>query len=86
MVKCRPKTLEHEAHRVTVEDMEKIAQWCRGSIKGTKLPPEHRIIEIFCSYVQSELCAEVGDWIVSYGSQGFSVISNEAFNDIYERI
>ena len=62
-----------------------MASWCKGGIKGTKLPPERRELEIYT--VDAEYSAEIGDYIVyNIDTDSFSVCSEKAFNKMYEKI
>lgn len=79
----RKSTAPIEAYQLTIDNMEKLAEWCKGSIKGTKLSPEKRIVQFYNQYYPAGECdVEVGDWIVKDGVQ-FSVYNDYAFNEVF---
>lgn len=81
----RPKQCDIVARQITIENMEELASWCRGAIKGTKLPAERREIEIYT--VDAEYSAEVGDFLVyNVDTDSFSVCSEKDFHKMYEKI
>lgn len=83
--KYEPVTTTVDAVQVTVDNMEDVAFWCDGAIKGTKLPPEDREIEIWNKVLQQEQRAEVGDWI--YNKTGtFWVAKHDHFKLFYTKV
>lgn len=61
MPKFRKKPVEIEARRficVALGAQNALADWCRGSVRGTSLPADERIIQI------GEMEASFGDWII----------------------
>lgn len=79
----RAKT-EVEAAKVTVSNMTRVEDWCKGSIKGTSLPPEERVIEV--QTLAGEMTAEIGDYIVKFPQGEFYILTEDTFNSLYERI
>jgi hypothetical protein len=76
----KPKTMPFEARLVTINNLEEIARWCNGAVKGTKLPAEQRIIQWYEQNTIDgghELEVRVGCWLVKWGSQGFHALTNE---------
>lgn len=75
------------AVQVTVDNMEAAAAWCDGSIKGVKLPPEERVIDIPGAYTDDdeEQRAAVGAYIVqvSISPAFFRVLPASRFQLIY---
>ena len=65
------------AVRVTEENLEDVATWCKGQVMGIKLPRNERAIE----YVRDgeEYDAEVGDWIVRYKADEFYAYNDRLF-------
>ena len=61
-MKFRKKPLVIEAHQLRPNNIETLAEWCGGSIKGTALPVEHQCIDI--QTLEGEMRAEMGDWII----------------------
>ena len=57
----RTKPVVVEAFYVTVVNIEEVAIWCGGSIKGIALPKYARCIDIQTR--EGEICAEIGDVI-----------------------
>jgi len=56
-----------EAIQLSVDNMTDVEFWCGGSIKGTKLPPEERELEIHT--LEGDMRAEIGDYIIR-GTEG----------------
>ena len=50
-----------DARPVTIQNITELSEWCRGSIKGTKLPPHEQAIDFHSNDVGHR--AEVGEWI-----------------------
>ena len=44
--------------------LDEAADWCGGSVKGTKLPPEQRVIQLHGGGDWRESEAKVGDYVV----------------------
>lgn len=57
-----------EARRLTVGNLAEIESWCGGSIRGTRLLPEQRVLQYTTHGVEYE--ASVGDWIVKAANLG----------------
>lgn len=70
-----------EAHQLEAGNLNALALWCNGSVKGVMLPPERRCIDF--SRLGEEQRAEVGDWIVKEGGL-FTVYSDAAFDTLFE--
>lgn len=71
---------------VTSETLEIAAEFCNGTIKGTKLPRDQRAIDFFCPYRQTEMRAENSDYIVKYSDKIFDVMPKEMFRALFEDI
>lgn len=70
-----------EARRLTADNMCELEVWCGGSIKGTRLPLEERVIDI--QTLEGERRACIGDWIIQ-GSEGeFYPCKQSAFEKQY---
>ena len=78
----QPKAgLPYEARKLTTTNMEEVARWTGGQIKGTKLPPEVRRVEWYDQHFDGgmDIGARVGQWIIKWGA-GFHVCSQEQFD------
>lgn len=73
-----------EAKKVTIENMSMVETWCRGSIKGTALPENERIIAVQTPMCEEE--AEVGDYILHFKGVGFFVLKAPIFEEIYQEV
>lgn len=89
IIKIKPKDNKHyvpfEAWQFTLKDAENyksIEDWCMGSLKGTMIPAEDRVIEL--RSVDDYATARVSDYIVRTGPNSFSVMTLERFNDRFE--
>lgn len=75
----------YKAVRLSPDNLDAVAAWCGGNVKGIKRPPEHRVID-FYDQNQSEQRAECGDWLVRSPAGEFFVYRNEAmFFSAYSR-
>lgn len=81
MAQYQTKHETFEAHQLTPEMIEAIADWCGGSIKGVSLPVAHRCIDI--QTTMGERRAEMGDYITHFGTQ-FHVWDKDQFDELYE--
>ena len=79
-----------QARRFELSDAERptdFEAWCNGSLKGTKLQPYMRIMEVYCG--DHEGRASVGDYVLKLTNKHYIVI-NEAmlkkyFEVVYDR-
>lgn len=54
-----------DAVQVTKDNLEAVAAWCGGSVRGTKLPKSEQVIEWYNPlFPDHPTIASVGDWIV----------------------
>ena len=86
-MKYRKKPVIIEAYKFTGhgKNVDFIEKWSEGScyIRGTKLPPEHRELEI--STLEGTMRAKVGDYIIK-GIQGeFYPCKPDIFELTYEQ-
>ena len=58
-----------EAVQVTEDNLEEVATWCNGSVRGTLLPEGDRMVEF--NFRGEDQRANVGDWVVKYDSVSF---------------
>lgn len=61
---------------------EGIEAWCGGAIKGTRLPPEQRCIDI--QTLEGEMRAEMGDWVIKGVKGEFYPCKPDIFALTYE--
>ena len=78
-----PPTIE--AWQLTPDTLKFLAKWCNGSIKGTKLPVEEQVIDIWDSFYDCEIRAEMGDYIIKHYGY-FSVMTSDKFVLIYQEL
>jgi hypothetical protein len=71
-----------QALRLTSSNLEQAEEWCKGSIKGTKLPREKRSIDI--QTLEGEMRAEQGDWIIKGVKGEFYPCKPDIFEATYE--
>lgn len=73
-----------EAALVTENNLEKVANWCNGAVKGIKLSKADRIIQWHNKLHDSELEAKVGEYIVKGVHPGdFYPCNAEVFKEKY---
>lgn len=82
MPKYKKIPIEVEAYQLTIETLETVERWCGGQIKGMKLPPEHRCIDI--QTYKGEIRAEIGDYIVKDIDGEFYTYTPISFKSLYE--
>lgn len=61
-MKYRKKPVVIEAHQLLPDNLEQLERWCKGSIKGTKLPRNERCIDI--QTFEGEMRVHMFDWII----------------------
>ena len=83
--KYAPKFILVDAVKVTEENLEEVALLCKGSVRGTKLPPKDRIIEFHNKLYDSTLHVNVGEWLMKGKDEGdFYPCKDEVFLQKYE--
>lgn len=70
-----------EAERLSVFNLEKLEEWCGGSIKGLRLPAKERIIHI--QTLEGEMTANIGDWIIKGIAGEFYPCKHKIFEQTY---
>lgn len=69
---------------MTVESLETVAAWCKGSIKGVALPIEDQVIDIYT--LEGEMRADMGDWIIKGVEGEFYPCKPGIFAKTYEPV
>lgn len=82
MNKYRKIPVVIEAVQITPDNLESVEAWCRGSIKGTKLPREERCIDI--QTLEGEMRADMGDWVIKGVAGEFYPCKPHIFAKTYE--
>lgn len=84
------KTFTVDAVQVTADNIEAIAEWCKGELRQSK--PKEGLPETF--YVKVDVLkplndrqtrAYPGDWVFKAGKNGFKVYTNNAFTAAFDR-
>ncbi len=83
-MKFRKKPVVIEAQQLTVDNMNNLEAWCNGQIKGVKLPPEKRVIDI--ETLEGEMRADIGDWIIRGIKGEFYPCKPDIFEMTYELV
>jgi len=84
MAKYRKKPIIVEAKQLTEETLERIAAWCDGAVKGTKLPRRERVIDI--QTLEGEMRAFIGDWVIRGIAGEFCPCKPDIFEVTYELV
>ena len=84
MAKYRKKPIVIYAEQLTEKNLENLENWCGGSIKGTALPRNERVIDILT--LEGEMRARIGDWIICGVKGEFYPIKNDIFLETYEKV
>lgn len=61
---------------------ERMADWCGGRVRGTRLAAKDRIIQI--DGLDGEMDASFGDWIVREASGRFRVLPDAELRKLYD--
>jgi len=83
-MKFKKKPVVIEAQQLTVFNLEELEQWCKGSIKGLRLPANQRVIDI--QTLEGEMRAQIGDWIIKGVKGEFYPCKPEIFAMTYEPV
>lgn len=78
----RKKPVVIDARQLTPLSIDGIEEWCGGSIKGVRSPPEQRCIDI--QTLEGEMRAEIGDWVIKGVKGEFYPCKPEIFALTYE--
>ena len=85
-MKFRKKPVVIEAFQLTAnpDEQASIEAWCSGAIKGVRLPPEARCLDI--QTLEGEMRANVGDWIIKGVKGEFYSCKPDIFEATYEAV
>lgn len=80
----KPEICEAVCFDVTdLDAQERMADWCKGRLRGTKLPAQDRIIQID-TLDGGEAEANFGDWILREASGRFRVLPEAELRKLYD--
>lgn len=74
-------TVKLEVMFVTVDNLEAVASWGNGQVKGSKLPPEKRVVD-FPTNTQ-EYRAAVGDAVIKLRGVIIGTFPPKEFNRLF---
>lgn len=89
IMKIKPRQLELEARvfdSTDLHDQLELAEWCGGQLRGIRLLPEQRVIQIYVREADAEYEANFGDYIIKGLNNIFWPVRAKEFNDYYEEI
>lgn len=84
MGKFRKKPIIIEAFCFTEMNIEQIAVWCNGQVKGLRLPKELWCIDI--QTLEGEIRVQMGDWIIKNIEGKFFICGPSVFEMTYEKV
>lgn len=84
MTKYRKKPVVIEAHKLTIDNMDFVENWCGGSIKGISLPIEERCIDI--QTLEGEMSAKIDDYVIKGVKGEFYPCKPDIFEATYEKV
>ena len=86
VVEARRFDLQASKDSDTLQDAFSTAleQWCHGSIRGVRLPPGNRVLQI--QTLEGEMNARVGDWIIKGVKGEFYPCKPDIFEATYEEV
>lgn len=64
-----------DARCVSVHNLELLAEWCKGQVRGTALPRSKRIVQ-FTDHMEIEQDAKIGEWIIKMNNSRITVVAN----------
>jgi hypothetical protein len=85
--KFRKRPVVIEARQFTEDELHvqhDVAEWCNGKLRGTMLPAEQRVIQIYT--LEGEMEARVGDWIIKGVKGEFYPCKPDIFKMTYEEV
>lgn len=83
-MKYRKKPVVIEAHQLTPDNIHWIELWCKGSIRGTRLPVEEQVVETHT--LEGEMRAEMGDYVIKGIKGEFYPCKPDIFRECYEPV
>jgi hypothetical protein len=87
MPKFRKKPIVIEARRFVVHDtywQQAVADWCGGRLRGMRLEPSERVIQI--DTLEGEIEASPGDWIIRGVAGEYYPCKPDIFDASYEEV
>lgn len=80
------KPFEIEAVRVTADNIEQVAKWCKGEIRSREKSKTRYIsVEVERPLNERQTMAYIGDWVM-YAGKGFKVYNNTAFENSFDPV
>lgn len=83
------KPFEIQAVRVTKDNLEEVASWCKGEVLTNEdSATKERLIkvEVRNPLNEKQTRAFVGDWVLHSGSGGYKVYTDQAFRRSFDRV
>ena len=84
MAHYRKKLIVIEAHQLSFGNINWVADWCDGQVKGIKLPIEDRCLDIYT--LEGEMRADMHDWVIKGVKGEFSPCKPNIFEQTYEKV
>lgn len=81
-MKYKKKPIPIDAKRITVFNLEEIADWCGGKVTKVTADAKYRLIAI--KTLEGSMEAAVGDWILKGVKGEFYPCRNDIFEETYE--
>lgn len=72
------------AIQLTPKNVDAVADFCCGSIKGTCLPASEQVVDFWCCGMDHRI--EQGDWVVEVAPRIFQLLNSNSFQSLYEEI
>lgn len=73
-----------EAVQVTTGNLEEVAEWCGGSVRGTKLPAEDRVVQWYSFFNDCQYACGIGGYVVKLKDRDFIPCDDDVFDGRYE--
>lgn len=75
---------EVNAIQMTIDNIYSIAKWVKGIIKGTELPKEKMLVDIWNKEKDCEIRIQIGDFVIKKENGQFEVMNESDFNKTYK--
>lgn len=80
--KAQRKSFDVDAVRVTAENIDEVAEWCRGDVRTAEDGRQYIKVRVLRPLNENQTMAFAGDWVL-YAGTGYKVYVNGAFNKAF---
>ena len=73
------------AVQVSETNIQKVADWCGGTVENPNRPSKHVKVEVHQPMNERQTKAFIGDWVLYMEDKGFKVFTKVAFEKSFQR-